>query len=188
MFCVYVASMCGPSKANVELVFEGPPSIAQVMSRAAVALERLASLRGVRGFEFAVSFAMCFDDFESHWVPLERSTQLVHNCQLYIFLPDVVDLPGEIPDPVSANQFLGDYSSPERGVSPAAASVPRSSSPRAEMPSTFTQLPQCRRYPPLLGRAPPRGGQAPRHPRGVHHRSGARGGGAQSRPRRRCPP
>jgi hypothetical protein len=138
MFCVYVASMCGPSKANVELVFEGPPSIAQVMSRAAVALERLASLRGVRGFEFAVSFAMCFDDFESHWVPLERSTQLVHNCQLYIFLPDVVDLPGEIPDPVSANQFLGDYSSPERGVSPAAASVPPSSSPRAEMPSTFT--------------------------------------------------
>jgi hypothetical protein len=136
MFCVYVAAMCGTGKANVELIFHGPPSIAQVMSRAAIAFDRLASLRGVRSFEFAVSFAMAFDDFESRWVPLERSTQLVHNCQLYIFLPDVVDLPGEIPDPVSADQFLGDYQSPERGVSP--ASVSGGYSPRAVMPSTFT--------------------------------------------------
>jgi hypothetical protein len=144
MFCVYVASMCGGVKTNIELIFSAPPSIAQVMRRATAAFTRLAEIRGIH-FEFAVSFAMIFDDYESRWVPLERSSQLVHNAQVYIFQPDVVDLPGEIPDPISAVQFMSDYNTPPRHVSP--SSTPRvdfagldyrSDSPRAPIPETYT--------------------------------------------------
>lgn len=135
MFCVYVAAVCGASKANIELIFAAPPSIAQVMNRAAVAFEKLAQLRGY-SLEFAVSFAMIFDDYDARWVPLERSTQLVHNSQIYVFLPDVVDLPGEIPDPVSATQFLAEYRSPYTSRSPSARRVEES--PRAVMPESFT--------------------------------------------------
>jgi hypothetical protein len=154
MFCVYVASMCGNTKTNIELIFSAPPSIAQVTRRATAAFQRLAEIRGIH-MEFAVSFAMIFDDYESRWVPLERSSQLVHNAQVYYFQPDVLDLPGEIPDPVSAVQFMGeDYynispgTSRRGSVSPGGRAADTSDyvspyraaqeSPRAAVPASYT--------------------------------------------------
>lgn len=136
MYCVYVASVAGTEKVNIELTFAAPPSVAQVISRATAAFARLFTLRGYKT-EFAVSFAMIFDDATLRWAPLERSTQLTHNCQVYVFQPDCVDVPGEIPDPISATQLLADYESPSRhsavDLSPRPA-LPASYSPR----STFT--------------------------------------------------
>lgn len=134
MYCICVASVLGLDKVNLELIFTTPPSIAQVMSRATVAFNRLARLRGY-STEFAVSFAMVFDDYEGLWVPLERSTQLTHNAQLYVFQPDVVDTPGHIPDPVSALQLLDDYASPARNLTPSYAA--HHESPRAPPPTSF---------------------------------------------------
>lgn len=131
MYCICVASVLSYEKVNIEITFDTPPSIAQVMSRAAAAFNRLAALRGVRA-EFAVSFAMIFDDLAELWVPLERSTQLAHNSQVYIFQPDVIDVPGHIPEPVSASQYLVDYSSPSR------LSEYRDS-PRPAAPERFTE-------------------------------------------------
>ena len=126
MFSVCTAAAIGGSKLNLLLQFDRPPAAAQVMSRAIAAFSQLQEERG----DFTPFFCNCvmiFDDAASRWVPLERSSQVVHNCQVYLFQPDVPDVAGPIPDPVPACAFLIGYRSPDR-------SVAHSASPRGLMP------------------------------------------------------
>ena len=113
MFGVCAAAAIAGGKVNLLLQFDSPPSAAQVMSRAIAAFTQLQQDRGIFA-PFFVNCAMIFDDASSRWVPLERSSQVVHNCQVYLFQPDVSDVAGPIPDPIPASTFLVSYRSPER--------------------------------------------------------------------------
>lgn len=120
MFSVCVAAAVGTAtganaKTNLLFQFELPPSASQVMSRSITAFSQLQQERGNFN-EFFVNCAMIFDDNTSRWVPLERSNQITHNCQVYLFQPDVPDVAGPIPDPVPADSFLNSYVSPARGA------------------------------------------------------------------------
>jgi hypothetical protein len=122
--------MCGGSKVNVEFPFDRyAPSVAQLLSRASEAFTRLFALRSIHR-DFAISFSMIFDDTVLRWVPLERSSQLSHNCQVYLFQPDTTDVPSEIPDPIPAGNLIAGYASPQRAL-------PVYESPRSRVPDTY---------------------------------------------------
>lgn len=133
MYSVAVAADCNGEKANLQFFFEFGPSVAQVLSRAGEAFRVLFRQRGIDRI-FVTSAAVIFNDALECWDRLERSTQLTHNCQLYIFQPDVLDIPAEIGEPISGAAFLGDYYSPARESSyspsprpaPLASYAPRS--------------------------------------------------------------
>jgi hypothetical protein len=134
MFSVCVAAAVGTAtganaKTNLLFQFEQPPSASQVMSRSITAFSQLQQERGNFN-EFFVNCAMIFDDNTSRWVPLERSNQITHNCQVYLFQPDVPDVAGPIPDPVPADSFLNSYVSPARS----GAAVTQHHSARGLMP------------------------------------------------------
>ena len=132
MFAVCTAAAIGNAKVNLLLQFEAPPAASQVLSRGIAAFSQLQQDRGVFT-PFFVNCAMVFDDASSRWVPLERSSQIVHNCQIYLFQPDVPDVAGPIPDPIPASTFLVSYRSPER--SHHANQNELSVSPRGLMPA-----------------------------------------------------
>lgn len=130
MYSVAVAADCNGEKFNLQFLFEFGPSVAQILSRASEAFRVVFRQRGIDRI-FAISASVIFNDTLGCWDRLERSTQLAHNCQLYIFQPDVLDVPAEIGDPVPASMFLGEY------ISPARESQGYSASPRPFLPSTF---------------------------------------------------
>lgn len=148
MFAVCVAAAINRTKVNLLLQFSQAPSAAQVMSRAIAAFTQLQQDRGIFT-PFFCNCAMIFDDASSRWVPLERSSQLVHNAQVYLFQPDVPDVAGAIPDPIPADTFLVDYRSPPRGANSISSSRINASqttydpSPRGLMP----QDPDLSRFP-----------------------------------------
>jgi hypothetical protein len=128
-FSVCVAADIGGGKGNIEFLFDRMgPSVGQLLSRAQEVFSRILIGRGISR-PFIVSGTLIFDDLTARWVPLERSSQIVHNSQVYLFQPDIVDVPGEIPHPVPAIDYLSAYSSPSRGL--------RTSSPRAELPLDY---------------------------------------------------
>ncbi|CUG91487.1 Hypothetical protein, putative [Bodo saltans] len=129
MYSVAVAADCNGDKVNLQFFFEFGPSVAQVLSRASEAFRALFRQRGIDRI-FVTSASVIFNDALECWDRLDRSTQLVHNCQLYIFQPDVLDIPAEIGDPIPASTFLGDYYSPAREAS-------HSQSPRPTPPSSY---------------------------------------------------
>jgi hypothetical protein len=132
MFAVCVAAAVNNSKLNLLLQFEQPPSAAQVLSRSIAAFTQLQQSRGIHT-PFFCNCAMIFDDDSSRWVPLERSSQVVHGAQCYIFQPDVADVAGPIPDPIPASSFLVGYQSPPRNIN--AAQTTYDPSPRGLMPT-----------------------------------------------------
>jgi hypothetical protein len=129
MYSVAVAADCNGEKVNLQFFFEFGPSVAQVLSRASEAFRALFRQRGIDRI-FVTSASVIFNDALECWDRLDRSTQLTHNCQLYIFQPDVLDIPAEIGDPIPASSFLGDYYSPAREPS-------HSQSPRPTPPVSF---------------------------------------------------
>lgn len=134
MFGVCVAAAVNRYKINLLLQFDSPPSAAQVMSRAISAFSQLQQDRGIFT-PFFCNCAMIFDDENSRWVPLERSSQVVHNCQVYMFQPDVPDVAGAIPDPIPASSFLNNYRSPARNSGINASQTTYDVSPRGLMPT-----------------------------------------------------
>ena len=115
---------------NVRFPFDtSSPSVTQVLNRAQDVFRKLFQQRGVLR-TFAVSAPVIFNDAACTWDRLERSVQLQHNCQVYLFQPDILDLPGEIPDPIDPFDVLGySYHSPARETT--------SFSPRADFPSSY---------------------------------------------------
>eukprot|EP00758_Cryptobia_borreli_P005653 Tbor_TRINITY_DN4953_c2_g2::TRINITY_DN4953_c2_g2_i1::g.9780::m.9780 len=99
------------SKVNLQFFYDSPPSIAQVLTRAYSAFNQLNISRGI-SHQFIATTVVIFNENNQTWDRLERSSQLVHNGQIYLFQPDVVDIPAEIPDPISAEEFLKGYVSP----------------------------------------------------------------------------
>jgi hypothetical protein len=111
---VCVAADVNGQKINLQFFFDQyGPSTAQVLARAHDAFQRVYDSHGVNR-TFAVSHAVVFNDYAQTWDRLERSAQLTHNCQVYLFQPDTLDIPGEIPEPMLASQLLAGYQSPSR--------------------------------------------------------------------------
>lgn len=136
MYTLFVATDCNGEKVNLEFLFDFGPSVAQLLHKATEAFRGVYQRRGIPRI-FTISASVIFNDDTSTWDRLERSTQLLHNSQVYLFQPDTLDVPGEIGDAVPAAQFLPyDYSSPARG-SAGAASNAINASPRAAMPVSF---------------------------------------------------
>jgi hypothetical protein len=124
---VFVAADVNGVKVNVQFFFDQyGPSTAQLLSRSHEAFQRIFAVHHVNR-TFAVSHAVVFNEYTQAWDRLERSAQLTHNCQVYLFQPDTLDIPGEIPPPISSYTLLGGYESPTRDYS---------NSPRAPAPST----------------------------------------------------
>ena len=133
---VYVAADCNGAKLNLQFSFDQyGPSVAQLLSRATEAFSQFFLMKGIMR-PFAVSSIVVFDEVARRWVPLERSSQLIHNAQTYVFQPDILDVPGEISDPIAASQFLIHYVSPPRdGRSPSPRAVaPNVWAPRSDWP------------------------------------------------------
>ncbi|KAF5226814.1 hypothetical protein ECC02_000315 [Trypanosoma cruzi] len=132
-YSICVATDCDGEKANLRFLFDSyGPSVAQLLNRSIVAFNNLFRLRSVPR-TFAVSAAVVFNDVHSTWDRLERSTQLLHNSQVYLFQPDILDLPAEIPEPFEGHPLLGD----EGGWPQCDAS----NSPRAVGPSHYEPRP-----------------------------------------------
>lgn len=128
MYSVFVAADCNGEKVNLQFTFEFGPSVSQVLSRATEAF-RVVFLQRHLQRPFAVSAVVIFNEVTSTWDRLERSTQLSHNCQVYVFQPDILDVPSEIGDAIPASTYLGNYASPSRD-SP-------QPSPRPAIPTTY---------------------------------------------------
>lgn len=138
MYSVFVAADCNGEKLNLQFLFEDSPSVSQVLNRSTDAFASIFLQRGLRR-SFAISAAVIYNDVHQTWDRLERSTQLLHNAQVYLFQPDVVDVPSEIADPVPASLYLGtEYRSPSR--------TNLSQSPRAAVPSSYDPRPTSTMY------------------------------------------
>ena len=133
-------------KVNLQFFFDSHgPQLAQILSRASEAFNQFFRSKGVLDRPFSVTTAVIFNERYETWDRLERSAQLVHNGQIYLFQPDVNDVPAEIPDPISASQYLTDYVSPQRSFVNNNNSNndggygygQRSSSPGAQIPSSY---------------------------------------------------
>jgi hypothetical protein len=132
-FVVYVAADCDGSKINVRFAFaNSSPSLTQVLQRANEVFVTVFQQRSILR-TFAISAPVIFNDVTCTWDRLERSVQMQHHSQIYLFQPDILDLPGEIPDPEDSSAIVGPrhYDSPLRGVTSASLSY----SPRAEFPT-----------------------------------------------------
>lgn len=140
MFSVCVAADCNGEKVNIQFSFSFGPSISQLLERATEAFRVLFVQRHVQ-HPFTISASVIFNDSTCTWDRLERSTQLTHNSQVYIFQPDILDVPSEIGDPMPAGKLLGDYSSPPRDVP-----YP---SPRPTVPATYESRPAFSHASPL---------------------------------------
>lgn len=141
-YSVCCAADCNGAKINLEFVFDQyGPSVPQLLSRATEAFTRVFQLRGILR-TFAISSAVVFNERLRCWDRLERASQLLHNSQVYLFQPDLLDLPGEIPDPIPGVDFLYQYQSPDRTRCAAAVSSSVSQqltfedSPRVRAPSS----------------------------------------------------
>ncbi|RNF12259.1 hypothetical protein TraAM80_00406 [Trypanosoma rangeli] len=132
-YSICVATDCDGEKVNLRFLFDSyGPSLVQLLNRSIVAFNNVFRLRSVPRI-FAVSAAVVFNDVHSTWDRLERSTQLLHNSQVYLFQPDILDLPAEIPEPFEGQSLLDeDYVSPRRDVS---------TSPHALGPSHYEPRP-----------------------------------------------
>jgi hypothetical protein len=132
-FLVFVAADCDGQKVNVRFLFDtSSPSLTQVLNRAQEVFKRIFQQRSVLR-TFAISAPVIFNDVTCTWDRLERSVQLQHNSQIYLFQPDILDLPGEIPDPIDPLDIIGyNSSSPVREGSRSS-----SYSPRTEFPTAF---------------------------------------------------
>lgn len=143
LYNICVATDLAGAKVNLLFSFDQyGPSTAQLLSRASEAFAQVFRLRGYSRI-FAISSAVVFNEALRTWDRLERSSQLLHNSQVYIFQPDVVDVPGELPDPIPAYQFLVGYASPKRDEE-------FSRSPRPPLPTTFGDYVPVSRSSPAL--------------------------------------
>eukprot|EP00388_Colpodella_angusta_P027796 GDKK01010515.1.p1 GENE.GDKK01010515.1~~GDKK01010515.1.p1 ORF type:complete len:241 (-),score=15.18 GDKK01010515.1:155-877(-) len=129
----------GGHKVNLQFFFDAHgPQLAQILNRATEAFNQYFRNKGITDHPFSITTAVIFNEKHETWDRLERSSQLVHNGQIYLFQPDVVDIPAEIPDPISATQYLSEYISPQRSfVNQSGISDTRSSSPGAQIPATY---------------------------------------------------
>ncbi|RNF05099.1 uncharacterized protein Tco025E_07863 [Trypanosoma conorhini] len=132
-YSICVATDCEGEKVNLRFLFDSyGPSLAQLLNRSLVAFNNVFRLRSVPR-TFAVSAAVVFNDVHNTWDRLERSTQLLHNSQVYLFQPDILDMPAEIPEPFEGAPLLGEgYVSPPREAS---------ASPHAVAPSHYEPRP-----------------------------------------------
>ncbi|KEG14652.1 hypothetical protein DQ04_00361140 [Trypanosoma grayi] len=131
-YSICVAADCDGEKVNLRFLFDSyGPSVTQLLNRATIAFNNLFHHRSIPR-AFAASAAVVFNDLHSTWDRLERSTQLLHNSQVYLFQPDIIDLPAEIPEPFESQPLLGDYVSPRRDAS---------DSPRANGPAHYAPRP-----------------------------------------------
>lgn len=136
-YSISVATDCNGDKVNLRFLFDTcGPSVAQLFHCSTVAFNNLFQLRSV-GRTFTLSAAVVFDDMHCAWDRLERSTQLLHNSQVYLFQPDILDVPAIIPEPFEGHPFLGDdYVLPERNAS----NSPRATAPPAFRPGPLLSL------------------------------------------------
>ncbi|KAH9579737.1 BILBO1 [Trypanosoma melophagium] len=132
-YSICVATDVDGEKVNLRFLFDAyGPSVTQLLNRAAVAFNNLFHRCGIPR-AFATSAAVVFNETQCTWDRLERSTQLLHNSQVYLFQPDILDLPAVIPEPYEAQPLLGDtYVSPRREAS---------DSPRAVGPTHYEPRP-----------------------------------------------
>lgn len=145
-YSVCCAADCNGAKINLEFVFDQyGPSVPQLLSRATEAFSRIFHLRGIVR-TFAISSAVVFNERLRCWDRLERASQLLHNSQVYLFQPDILDVPGEIPDPIPGSDFLYQYRSPERAYDAEATY----DSPRARAPSSHVPRSQFYYSSPLV--------------------------------------
>ena len=129
-YVICVAADLKGSKINLQFHFENyGPSLAMLIARVSEAFSCVFAVQSSQPVVFRISAAVIFNEFAKSWDRLERSSQLSHNCQVYVFQPDVLDLPAEIPEPMHAQEFLTGYVSPQRtAVRP---------SPRPDPPERF---------------------------------------------------
>ncbi|ORC90883.1 uncharacterized protein TM35_000073070 [Trypanosoma theileri] len=132
-YSVCVATDLDGEKVNLRFLFDAyGPSVTQLLNRAIVAFNNLFHHCGIPR-AFAASAAVVFNETQCTWDRLVRSTQLLHNSQVYLFQPDILDLPAVIPEPYEAQPLLGDaYVSPRREAS---------DSPRAVGPAHYEPRP-----------------------------------------------
>lgn len=138
-YSLCVATDFNGHKVNLQFFFDAHgPQLAQILSRATEAFNQYFRSKGIVDRPFSITTAVIFNEKHETWDRLERSSQLVHNGQIYLFQPDVVDIPAEIPDPISATQYLAGYVSPQRSfVNQSGISDTRSTSPGAQIPTSY---------------------------------------------------
>ena len=112
-YSLCVATDFDGAKLNLQFFYPyAAPTVAEVLTSATTTYENLFRAKGVNR-PFSITTAVIFNETHLTWDRLERSSQLVHNGQLYLFQPDLVDLPGDIPDPVPAEEYLETYVPPQ---------------------------------------------------------------------------
>ena len=112
-----VATQIKREKVNFTLSFpEARPRMSQVLARANAAFSEYT------GTEFSCCLGMVFNASKQYWSPLEHTAQLVSGAQIYLFQPDVHEVPGVIPDARPGDYLLANYA-PSRGGSASPASA-----------------------------------------------------------------
>ena len=112
-YSLCVATDFDGAKLNLQFFYPyGAPTVAEVLTSASATYENLFRAKGVTR-PFSITTAVIFNETHLTWDRLERSSQLVHNGQLYLFQPDLVDLPGDIPDPIPAEEYVNTYVPPQ---------------------------------------------------------------------------
>ena len=112
-YVLCVATDFDGAKINLQFDFpQGAPTVADVLNTASATFGNLFRTKGVMR-PFSITTAVIFNETHLTWDRLERSSQLVHNGQLYLFQPDLVDLPGDIPDPIPAQDYVDSYVPPQ---------------------------------------------------------------------------
>lgn len=114
---ICVATDCDGEKVNLRFLFDAAgPSVSRLLNYSTTAFNNYFRLKGISR-AFAVNSAVVFNDVHCTWDRLERTTQLLHNSQVYLFQPDTLDIPAAIPEPYEGEPLLSaDCYLPLRGA------------------------------------------------------------------------
>ncbi|KAH8613742.1 hypothetical protein ERJ75_000724500 [Trypanosoma vivax] len=107
-YSICVAADCNGKKVNLRFLFDAyGPSVGDLLRRSTVAFNNYFK-RFCISKQFVTNIAVVFNDNSGTWDRLEKSTQLLHNSQVYLFQPDTFDLPAIIPEAYEGQQLLED--------------------------------------------------------------------------------
>eukprot|EP00760_Papus_ankaliazontas_P022903 PhM_4_TR1906/c0_g1_i2/m.87098 len=99
-------------KRNIEFFFDVTPTMEELRHATETSYNTLLACEGFPR-TFTISTLRMYDDRVGRWVELDSSTQLASSgSQVYAFQVGVPEIPGEIPQPVPANEIT--YVSPQR--------------------------------------------------------------------------
>eukprot|EP00659_Diplonema_papillatum_P021572 gene21572-33189_t len=131
MFAIDLGTDLYGTKCNVELKFNGFPTLAELTAATESAFDTKARANRPAGYPdvpFRIETFQVFDDTLLRWVDLYDARQLKHGCQLWCFQPESIwhsDAQGVIPEPEkTVATFTTPLGSPRRARVATDAGVP----------------------------------------------------------------